>query len=230
MHKLNLKEIADKCGYNNVYNESEKQINLFDSLQKNLIDSLINKYIIKSLLSHWKSAVENIVLETRQYKFKNYCKETSYTNPKVIKIMNVALYKIFIKEKELFEYGYTLKDKYNWVDVIVINEEMTIKEKRCVVAHELAHIIIDRILKENIDINNLESEIDQLKDKWEKRHEKLAFYIEHDELEKVETNLTGLKGEIEGEEYGEVMSRLDQSVFLLEHIEDKYKFNLQNIF
>ena len=164
MHKLNLKEIADKCGYNNVYNESEKQINLLDSLQKNLIDSLINKYIIKSLLSHWKSAVENIVLETRQYKFKNYCKETSYTNPKVIKIMNVALYKIFIKEKELFEYGYTLKDKYNWVDVIVINEKMTIKEKRCVVAHELAHIIIDRILKENIDIipnmdfNNLNEE------------------------------------------------------------------------
>ena len=84
--------------------------------------------------------------------------------------------------------------------------------------------------KENIDTNNLENEIDNLKEKWEKRHEKLAFYIEHDELEKVETNLTGLKGEIEGGEYGEVMSRLDQSVFLLEHIEDKYKFNLQNIF
>ena len=99
-----------------------------------------------------ESAVESIVLETRQYKFKNFCRETSYTNPKVIKIMNVALYKIFIKEKKLFEYGYTLKDKYNWVDVIVINEEMSIKEKRCVVAHELAHIIIDRILKENIDI------------------------------------------------------------------------------
>ena len=84
--------------------------------------------------------------------------------------------------------------------------------------------------KENIDINNLENKIDNLKEKWERRHEKLAFYIEHDELEKVETNLTGLKGEIEGGEYGEVMSRLDQSVFLLEHIEDKYKFNLQNIF
>ena len=84
--------------------------------------------------------------------------------------------------------------------------------------------------KENVDINNLENEIDNLKEEWEKRHEKLAFYIEHDELEKVETNLTGLKGEIEGGEYGEVMSRLEQSVFLLEHIEDKYKFNLQNIF
>lgn len=84
--------------------------------------------------------------------------------------------------------------------------------------------------KGNIDTSNLENEIGNLKEKWEKRHEKLAFYIEHDELEKVETNLTGLKGEIEGGEYGEVMSRLDQSVFLLEHIEDKYKFNLQNIF
>ena len=152
MHKLNLQEIVDRCGYNNVYSETKKQTILLNSLQNNLIDSLINKYIIKSLLSHWKSAVENIVLETRQYKFKNFCRETSYTNPKVIKIMNVALYKIFIKEKKLFEYGYTLKDKYNWVDVIVINEEMTIKEKRCVVAHELAHIIIDRILRENIDI------------------------------------------------------------------------------
>ena len=152
MDKLNLQEIADRCGYNNVYNEAKKQEILLNSLQNNLIDSLINRYITKSLLSHWKSAVESIVLETRQYKFKNFCRETSYTNPKVIKIMNVALYKIFIKEKKLFEYGYTLKDKYNWVDVIVINEEMSIKEKRCVVAHELAHIIIDRILKENIDI------------------------------------------------------------------------------
>ena len=152
MNKLKLQEIAARCGYNNVYSETKKQTILLNSLQNNLIDSLINKYIIKSLLSHWKSAVENIVLQTRQYKFKNHCKEISYTNPKVIKIMNVALYKIFIKEKKLFEYGYTLKDKYNWVDVIVINEEMTIKEKRCVVAHELAHIIIDRILRENIDI------------------------------------------------------------------------------
>ena len=84
--------------------------------------------------------------------------------------------------------------------------------------------------KENIDINKIENEVDNLKEEWEKRHEKLAFYIEHDELEKVETNLTGLKGEIETGEYGDAMSRLDQSVFLLEHIEDKYKFNLQNIF
>ena len=120
------------------------------------------------------------------------------------------------------------------VTTIVIGNSVTQKyttesvDEMVNLVHNIKTEIFEK--KENIDINNLESEIDQLKDKWEKRHEKLAFYIEHDELEKVETNLTGLKGEIEGEEYGEVMSRLDQSVFLLEHIEDKYKFNLQNIF
>lgn len=84
--------------------------------------------------------------------------------------------------------------------------------------------------KENIDINNIENEIDDINSEWERRHEKLAYYIEHDELEKVETNLTGLKGEIEAGEYGDAISQIDQSIFLFEHIEDKYAFNLQNIF
>ena len=84
--------------------------------------------------------------------------------------------------------------------------------------------------KENIDVNKIEEEIENINTQWENKHEKLAYYIEHDELEKVETNLTGLKGEIEAKEYGDAMSRLDQSVFLLEHIEDKYAFNLQNVF
>ena len=84
--------------------------------------------------------------------------------------------------------------------------------------------------KENIDVNKIEEEIENINTQWENKHEKLAYYIEHDELEKVETNLTGLKGEIEAKEYGDVMSRLDQSIFLLEHIEDKYAFNLQNVF
>ena len=38
----------------NVYNETKKQAILLNSLQNNLIDSLINRYITKSLLSHWK--------------------------------------------------------------------------------------------------------------------------------------------------------------------------------
>ena len=84
--------------------------------------------------------------------------------------------------------------------------------------------------KENIDINNLQDEIDNLKEKWEKRHEKLAFYIEHDELEKVETNITAMKSFVESAEYADSISELDKTVFVLKHIEDKYVFNLQNVF
>lgn len=69
--------------------------------------------------------------------------------------------------------------------------------------------------KENIDINNIENEIDDINSEWERRHEKLAYYIEHDELEKVETNLTGLKGEIEAGEYGEAYSQIESKYLFI---------------
>lgn len=77
---------------------------------------------------------------------------------------------------------------------------------------------------------NIQNTIKNIDDDWEKIHDKLAYYIEHDELEKVETNLTSLKSYIETNEYAEAVSELDKSVFILKHIEDKYVFNLQNVF
>ena len=62
------------------------------------------------------------------------------------------------------------------------------------------------------------------------KHDLLAYYIEHDELEKVETNLTGLRSFIESKEYSDALAELDKTVFVLRHIEDKNKFNLQNVF
>ena len=70
----------------------------------------------------------------------------------------------------------------------------------------------------------------QVKSKWEDSHNKLAYYIEHNELEKVETELTGVESNIDVSEYEESINNLDKSVFLLKHIEDRYAFNLENIF
>jgi len=79
--------------------------------------------------------------------------------------------------------------------------------------------------------NKMQNEqIDEIYEKWKGMHDKLAYYIEHDELEKVETNITALKSFIEIKEYSEAVKELDSSVFVLKHIEDKYDFNLQNIF
>ena len=84
--------------------------------------------------------------------------------------------------------------------------------------------------EENIERDSIKDKIKQIEDNWKSRHDKLAYYIEHDELEKVETNLTSLRSFIEANENSEAVSELDKSVFVLKHIEDKYAFNLQNIF
>lgn len=84
--------------------------------------------------------------------------------------------------------------------------------------------------EDDISRGNVKDKIQKIEDNWKGRHEKLAYYIEHDELEKVETNITALKSFIVTNEYAEAVSELDKSVFVLKHIEDKYAFNLQNVF
>ena len=90
-------------------------------------------------------------------------------------------------------------------------------------------------LKENIkssDRNNekLNEKMTKLEDEWEEMQEKLAYYIEHDELEKVETQIFLLKGHIEGELYEETLSEIEKCSFILEHIADKTALNIKNIF
>lgn len=78
--------------------------------------------------------------------------------------------------------------------------------------------------------NTIENKTQELYNNWKERYAKLAYFIEHDELEKVESEIVSLKGNIEVYEYGEVVSQIEKTKFILKHIEEKYKFNLQNIF
>lgn len=80
------------------------------------------------------------------------------------------------------------------------------------------------------DNEDAKEKMKEIKENWDTRHNNLAYYIEHDELEKVETDLTAMNSFIEQEEYVEAISELDKSVFILKHIKEKYEFNLQNIF
>lgn len=51
--------------------------------------------------------------------------------------------------------------------------------------------------KDDIDWNKAKEDFMTLQTEWRNSFEKLAYYIEHDELEKVDTNLIGLKSYIE---------------------------------
>ena len=74
------------------------------------------------------------------------------------------------------------------------------------------------------------SKMHEIKEKWEERYKVLAFYIEHDELEKVETELTGLSADLNVEEYKHCIAELDTTIFILEHIQEKEEFHLRSIF
>ena len=107
---------------------------------------------------------------------------------------------------------------------------------------ESVKILSDELDELKINLNNklekqeekpkeeLSKKIEKITNDWELRHDKLAYYIEHNELEKVEDNLTSLNSLISTEEYAEAIKELDKSIFILKHIEEKYAFNLENIF
>ena len=74
------------------------------------------------------------------------------------------------------------------------------------------------------------NKMEEIKEKWEERYKVLAFYIEHDELEKIETELTGLEADISIDEYKNCVSGIDTTIFILEHIKEKEEFHLRSIF
>ena len=93
---------------------------------------------------------------------------------------------------------------------------------------ELFSSIEEKISKGNIEqINN---EIEDISSKWEEKQKKLAYYIEHDELEKVHTAIVVMKSYVEAEDFSSAMAELEEGKFVIEHIQEKNSLNLKNIF
>lgn len=94
--------------------------------------------------------------------------------------------------------------------------------------------IMQADLKEEIEKEkeekNLEEEVKKLEIDWEEIYGKLAYFIEHDELEKIETQLKELKGNVEVKQYAEAIPGIEKCKFILEHIKQKDAIHIQNIF
>ena len=88
---------------------------------------------------------------------------------------------------------------------------------------------IEERLAEN-DVENAKNEIKKISSKWEEKQKKLAYYIEHDELEKVHTAIVLMKSYTETHDFPSARAALEEGKFVIEHIQEKNSFNLQNIF
>lgn len=86
------------------------------------------------------------------------------------------------------------------------------------------------VLEDNDSNEKSKNKIDEIFNQWYQIYNKLAYFIEHDELEKVQDNLTQIKSNIEMEEKQETIVTLDSTVFILKHIEEKLDLKLENIF
>ena len=86
------------------------------------------------------------------------------------------------------------------------------------------------IKKENVDSEKAKKDVNEMYKRWLKNHDTLAYFIEHNELEKVETDFVAGKSYIESSQYDNALCELEKTIFVLEHINEKYSFNLENIF
>ena len=87
----------------------------------------------------------------------------------------------------------------------------------------------EEILAEN-DVDILIKKTEDIYNNWEKENEILSYYLEHNELEKVNTQIILIKGYLESDAPQDSIPDLEEGIYILEHIKEKEAFNLKNIF
>lgn len=110
----------------------------------------------------------------------------------------------------------------------IITQNNTIQSVKKVTNH--LEFIREEITKDFVNIENVKSKIEELEKVWDEQSETMAYYIEHNELEKVETEMTKLKANIDMKEYAQGVENLDSCSFILKHIKDKTALKVVNIF
>ena len=88
----------------------------------------------------------------------------------------------------------------------------------------------EKIFDNNFESGELEKDIENIEENWDKNYDKFACYIEHDELEKVETQLISIKANIRVGDYDKGIDEAERCKFILKHIKEKDSMRIVNIF
>ena len=85
-------------------------------------------------------------------------------------------------------------------------------------------------MQETKNEENLKEKLELIEKTWKEKYETLAYYIEHEELETVETEITKLRANLSTKEYQTAVENIDTCTFILSHIKDKSALKIVNIF
>ena len=95
-------------------------------------------------------------------------------------------------------------------------------------SQELVGMLED--LKETNNLEDIKNEGKSIYDKWKDTEEQWAFIVLHSELDLIETSFVRMKAQIEEGELERSIEEIDACIFLVNHISEKEKFCLKNIF
>lgn len=90
--------------------------------------------------------------------------------------------------------------------------------------------IKEELIREEPDFEKAILKADEAFNKWEELDDKMVLYIEHEEIEKVTTAITSTKSFTEMEDEGQAVDSIDRCIYLLDYIDEREKFTLDNIF
>ena len=109
------------------------------------------------------------------------------------------------------------------------NYKMYLNKTSALLIDKLENIKSD-IENEKFDKEKVSKKAEEMYSEWEKINEKWSVIILHDEIDLIETALIKMKAEIKSGEIEDSMAEIDTSIFLLNHIKEKEKTSLKNIF
>lgn len=121
----------------------------------------------------------------------------------------------------------TITHNYTKINFAKINEQLEqIKE----MSENIDKIETEQGVTENISKEELQEKIRTMEKDWKTINNKTAFYIEHEELEKVNASMIKFKSYIQLEEYTEAIPELENCKYILDHIKDKEAMQIINLF
>lgn len=78
--------------------------------------------------------------------------------------------------------------------------------------------------------SNLKEKSQEIFREWLRNFNVMAYFIEHDELEKVNTQMRLIMAEYEADSIEDAVPEIEEGIFILEHIEDRQEITWKNIF
>lgn len=108
------------------------------------------------------------------------------------------------------------------ISIEIITEKITNNSLR-VISQEITNI------EENGE-EKIEECVNKLSETWKNEEAKLSCYMEHDELEEISKLINSLKFSSKKNDTEKIEENIDEIKFKMEHIKNKQKVKIKNIF